>query len=203
MTIVVCVLGRIKLRARGLRNRICDGRLARVVRPVDVAIATDGSLIDRDDGSNSIWQGELLRQEIADVRNARDVAAATLGSRGRRRLCCSTLPRPGGVGEGRPTRSQMIGWEIYDKFGPSTGVLTREESVHSRTAVLLKFSISLPSVEARGRWRERGRIGWERQSSRPRSRTRFYECAASTAWPSLRLESITCVGYPAAKTAIV
>jgi hypothetical protein len=37
----------------------------------------------------------------------------------------------------------------------STSVATREESVHSRTPVLLRFSVRLPSVEARGRWRER------------------------------------------------
>src|ERR671934_149422 len=34
-----------------------------------------------------------------------------------------------------------------------------EHPVHSRTAVLLKFSTKLSSVEARGRWRERGRGG--------------------------------------------
>ena len=33
----------------------------------------------------------------------------------------------------------------------------REHPVHSRTPVLLRFSVRLPSVEARGRWRERGR----------------------------------------------
>ena len=33
----------------------------------------------------------------------------------------------------------------------------QEESVHSRTPVLLRFLVRLPSVEARGRWRERVR----------------------------------------------
>ena len=35
----------------------------------------------------------------------------------------------------------------------------RDESVQSRTPVLLRFLVRLPSVEARGRWRERGRMG--------------------------------------------
>jgi len=36
--------------------------------------------------------------------------------------------------------------------------LTTERSVHSRTPVLLRFSVSLPCVTATGRWRERGRM---------------------------------------------
>jgi hypothetical protein len=35
-------------------------------------------------------------------------------------------------------------------------------SVHSRTPVLLTFCATLPSVEAKGRWRERGRMGRSR-----------------------------------------
>ena len=34
----------------------------------------------------------------------------------------------------------------------------RGQSDHSRTPVLLTFLVTLPSVEARGRWRERGRM---------------------------------------------
>jgi hypothetical protein len=37
--------------------------------------------------------------------------------------------------------------------------LLLEQSVQNRTPVLLIFSVSLPSVEARGRWKERRRIG--------------------------------------------
>ena len=33
------------------------------------------------------------------------------------------------------------------------------QTVQSRTLVLLIFSVALPSVEARGRWRERGTMG--------------------------------------------
>ena len=38
-------------------------------------------------------------------------------------------------------------------------VLIEGGAVHSRTPVLLMFRVELPSVEARGRWRERGRMG--------------------------------------------
>ena len=42
---------------------------------------------------------------------------------------------------------------------PAAITITRERStVHSRTPVLLTFLVTLPSVEARGRWRERGRL---------------------------------------------
>jgi hypothetical protein len=34
----------------------------------------------------------------------------------------------------------------------------KERSVQNRTPVLLMFSVRLPSVEARGRWRERARM---------------------------------------------
>ena len=34
----------------------------------------------------------------------------------------------------------------------------KERSVQNRTPVSLRFLITLPSVEARGRWRERGRV---------------------------------------------
>jgi hypothetical protein len=37
-------------------------------------------------------------------------------------------------------------------------VLTREHHAHSRTLISLRFSVSLPSTTATGRWRERGRI---------------------------------------------
>jgi hypothetical protein len=35
------------------------------------------------------------------------------------------------------------------------GGVAIERSVHSHTPVLLSFSVSLPSIEATGRWRER------------------------------------------------
>ena len=38
-------------------------------------------------------------------------------------------------------------------------VLIEEGAVQSRTPILLGFLGELPSVEARGRWRERGRMG--------------------------------------------
>ena len=41
-------------------------------------------------------------------------------------------------------------------FRPAKIVLTLEGAVHSRTPVFLRFAAELPSVEARGRWRERG-----------------------------------------------
>ncbi len=34
-----------------------------------------------------------------------------------------------------------------------------EQAVHSRTPISLRFLVGLPSVRARGRWRERGRMG--------------------------------------------
>jgi len=35
------------------------------------------------------------------------------------------------------------------------------DQVHNRTPVLLRFCLALPSVEARGPWRERGRcVAW-------------------------------------------
>ena len=37
-------------------------------------------------------------------------------------------------------------------------VLIEGASDHSRSPVLLGFSVRLPSVDARGRWRERGRM---------------------------------------------
>jgi hypothetical protein len=36
---------------------------------------------------------------------------------------------------------------------------SRGNRVHNRTPVLLGFRVELPSVEARGQWRERGRMG--------------------------------------------
>ena len=50
------------------------------------------------------------------------------------------------------------------------GAHRRRESVHSRTPVLLVFSVRLPSVEAKGRWRERGRMGRNGQAEVNRAR---------------------------------
>jgi hypothetical protein len=38
-------------------------------------------------------------------------------------------------------------------------VLIEGGQAHSRTPVLLRFSVRLPSTTATGRWRERGRVG--------------------------------------------
>jgi hypothetical protein len=38
------------------------------------------------------------------------------------------------------------------------------EQVHSRTPILLRFRVELPSVTATGRWRERGRSALRDQS---------------------------------------
>ena len=42
-----------------------------------------------------------------------------------------------------------------------------EQSVQNRTPFLLGFSVVLPSVEATGRWRERGRMGQKAPAGRP------------------------------------
>ena len=42
--------------------------------------------------------------------------------------------------------------------GAALGSL-REHQAHSRTLILLRFLVRLPSVDATGRWRERGRMG--------------------------------------------
>ena len=43
--------------------------------------------------------------------------------------------------------------------------VTAMGSVHSRTAILLIFSVRLPSVGATGRWKE-SREGWRRRANR-------------------------------------
>lgn len=42
--------------------------------------------------------------------------------------------------------------------GRGTEYSRRRNQVHNRTPILLAFLVELPSVEARGRWRERGRM---------------------------------------------
>jgi hypothetical protein len=37
-------------------------------------------------------------------------------------------------------------------------VSSKERPVHSRTQISLKFLVRLPSVEVKGRWRERGKM---------------------------------------------
>ena len=41
-------------------------------------------------------------------------------------------------------------------FSPGDRGNVVEQSVHSRTPALLRFLVTLPSVDARGRWKERG-----------------------------------------------
>jgi hypothetical protein len=52
-----------------------------------------------------------------------------------------------------------IRWTHRDRVSSASLDLLGERSVHSRTPVLLRFSIRLPSVTATGRWRERARVG--------------------------------------------
>jgi hypothetical protein len=58
-----------------------------------------------------------------------------------------------------PARTAVVARQCHDKSACSTSALTKEHPVHSRTRFLLSFSIPLPSVEAKGRWLERGRMG--------------------------------------------
>lgn len=57
-----------------------------------------------------------------------------------------------------PARAQVIGRQVHLKPKGSTRRLTREHPAHSRTPVLLRFLVRLPSTTATGRWRERGRM---------------------------------------------
>jgi hypothetical protein len=57
-----------------------------------------------------------------------------------------------------PPGSELIGRQIDNETQGSTSVATREQSVQSRTPILLNFLVRLPSVEATGRWRERGSL---------------------------------------------
>ena len=46
---------------------------------------------------------------------------------------------------------------VFQAVSPgSSWTLAAAESIHSRTPVLLRFSVRLPPVTARGRWQERG-----------------------------------------------
>jgi hypothetical protein len=54
---------------------------------------------------------------------------------------------------------------LWPASSPGSGAflsLSLERSAHSRTPVLLRFRVELPSVEATGRWRERGRCKLKR-----------------------------------------
>ena len=44
-------------------------------------------------------------------------------------------------------------------IGANTAIFSMVKSVQNRTPFLLGFRVTLPSVEARGRWREWGRMG--------------------------------------------
>ena len=57
------------------------------------------------------------------------------------------------------TGAEMVGREIDIKLESSTSVATREHQAHSRTPVLLRFSVSLPSVEAEREVAGAGRMG--------------------------------------------
>ena len=58
----------------------------------------------------------------------------------------------------KPARPRAIRRQIHDKPQGSTSVATREHQAHSCTPIPLRSFARLPSVEARGRWRERGRM---------------------------------------------
>jgi hypothetical protein len=47
---------------------------------------------------------------------------------------------------------------VFDAAASARSGHWHDESVHNPTPVLLIFSVTLPSVTATGRWRERGRM---------------------------------------------
>ena len=67
----------------------------------------------------------------------------------------------------RPVRlSALVFFYLRSRLQGAVLDRLREESVHSRTPVLLSFCVTLPSVEARGRWRERGMVHRGKRSPR-------------------------------------
>jgi hypothetical protein len=72
-------------------------------------------------------------------------------ARGPRR--CGTLGLDPGMRFGSCVTDSSVWLRRISRFS------SKEHPVHSRTAISLMFSVRLPSVEAKGRWRERGRMG--------------------------------------------
>ena len=68
-------------------------------------------------------------------------------------------PRPHYVVSGQCGLSALVFLFLRRRLAGAVLDRLKEESVHSRTLILLRFSVRLPSVEATGRWRERGRMG--------------------------------------------
>jgi DNA invertase Pin-like site-specific DNA recombinase len=69
-----------------------------------------------------------------------------------------TKPRAHYTVNGQCDLSALVISYLRSRFQSAVLDLMREDSVHNRTAISLRFLVRLPSVEARGRWRERGRL---------------------------------------------
>jgi hypothetical protein len=65
------------------------------------------------------------------------------------------------------SRSGVIRRQIHEESQGSTNVAPKDGSVHNRTLISLRFLVRLPSVEAKGRWRERGNMSRRQQARRP------------------------------------
>jgi len=76
------------------------------------------------------------------------IVDTTLRRPSRREVCAYGL-------SSRRDRTTPPGLNVWDGRQTSAAV----NRIHSRTPILLKFCVALPSVEATGRWRERGRMG--------------------------------------------
>ena len=113
--------------------------------------------------SSSPYTTSTRRRPQAVCRN-RDSRMAHRSERLQRRV--DTALRPSaklnpcrGSGPSPPARPELIRRQIHLKTQGSTSVATREHQGHSRTAILLRFSVRLPPVEPVGRWRERQDAG--------------------------------------------
>ena len=78
--------------------------------------------------------------------------------------------RPADRGMPVPRQSGAVNHLITEQSAPLKWMASRSfrcrstgNQVHNRTPVLLIFSLALPSVEARGRWRERGKMPFGRR----------------------------------------
>ena len=71
-------------------------------------------------------------------------------------------PRPHYIVKGQCDLGALAFFYLRSRRQSAVLGSSRVHQAHSRTAILLRFSVRLPSVEARGRWRERGRMGLAR-----------------------------------------
>jgi hypothetical protein len=71
-------------------------------------------------------------------------------------------PRPYYLVKGQCDLSALVFFYLRSRRQSAVLDLMRGHQVHSRTAILLRFSVRLPSVTATGRWRERGRTRLKR-----------------------------------------